>query len=232
MTRRKTGPIKMKIHDGLRAVRRGMEWTEAQSPRLLIVAYSALGISGVATVDAYNRAELLDVDAAREALADLAAFSAPKRQAAGTPDACPAKAPKPVLAQPELARRSKPTPEQVERIAAAATDFVFSSANEKPSPARCTWTAIATGNHGVQGGRYDALATCPKCDGTDIGTAYQRVVPDGSRGCMSPCYGHPDGEHIDRNCRRCGFAWWEQCVEPRAAAASSGGTVALDTRKT
>lgn len=59
--------------------------------------------------------------------------------------------------------------------------------------------------------RYDPKAKCPKCGHDDIGTHY---ADGGYLGCL---YGCPDRyrdgtEHMDRNCRRCGYLWVEAAL--------------------
>lgn len=50
---------------------------------------------------------------------------------------------------------------------------------------------------------YDPGATCPKC-GAMAGVAYC------NKEC--PCVPSPEGEHLRRDCRRCGYRWQEGCV--------------------
>ena len=54
---------------------------------------------------------------------------------------------------------------------------------------------------------YNPDSKCSKCGHDDIATTY-------CPGCVPRCRRHPfeDGEHLDRYCRKCGFAWAEDCI--------------------
>jgi len=54
--------------------------------------------------------------------------------------------------------------------------------------------------------RYNKDAVCPKCGSTDIHVIWHR----GYRwGCPKQDPGFFGPEHMDRYCRRCGYAWVE-----------------------
>jgi len=54
---------------------------------------------------------------------------------------------------------------------------------------------------------YDSSRPCPKCGFGDTTTTF-------CPGVVPRCRRHPfeDGEHLDRHCRRCGYAWAEDCL--------------------
>jgi hypothetical protein len=56
---------------------------------------------------------------------------------------------------------------------------------------------------------YKPDATCPKCGGKDVSTAYRET--DLVWSCL---YHHEriGGEHFDRTCRTCGYVWAEACL--------------------
>lgn len=61
-------------------------------------------------------------------------------------------------------------------------------------------------------------ARCTKCGGDRVEVAYH-MAPDPERGHPSLCLEHVGAhEHFIRQCRTCGFVWWERTLEPAAAA--------------
>lgn len=58
---------------------------------------------------------------------------------------------------------------------------------------------------------FSAESRCPKCGHDDIGTAYRRSAYDCPYGrkCGASM---GEGEHLDRNCRRCHYQWAEAVI--------------------
>ena len=64
---------------------------------------------------------------------------------------------------------------------------------------------------------FDETAACPKCGSQDVNAYYHESTCGSSHRSTCPVYcvgSHLkreccENEHIDRRCRRCGFAWAE-----------------------
>lgn len=70
---------------------------------------------------------------------------------------------------------------------------------------------------------FQETAVCPKCGGTEITVRYCRGGSDSlwRWPCNSIFYaGH---EHLDRQCKRCGYRWLERCIAALGGAEGAQG---------
>lgn len=54
--------------------------------------------------------------------------------------------------------------------------------------------------------------TCCKCGGVEIVTTYRKGSDVAYGPCGEDC---PDGEHLHRTCKTCGYMWHEPCQDAK-----------------
>lgn len=66
---------------------------------------------------------------------------------------------------------------------------------------------------------YDSAATCPKCGNGFVSTVHHEKASIVS---FKPCF-HANGEHLDRECARCRFSWFELPLDRAPSALHQEG---------
>lgn len=56
---------------------------------------------------------------------------------------------------------------------------------------------------------FNPAAICPKCGHGDVSTRYEESYCTSTWSTTNRCPARGEGEHIDRQCRRCQYRWAE-----------------------